>query len=63
MAQEHPDMLLLTILIIVGVVVGIILLVCLDKFADWLMATDVPYPIAIMLFTYVLGMLLFHRHD
>lgn len=56
-------MLLLTVLIIVGVVVGIILLVCLDKFADWLMATDVPYPIAIMLFTYVLGMLLFHRHD
>lgn len=63
MAQEHPDMLLLTVLIVVVVVGGIILLVCLNKFGDWLMTTDVLSPSLIMLCTYLACMFLFHRHD
>ncbi|MCP1203769.1 MULTISPECIES: hypothetical protein [Acetobacter] len=56
-------MLLLTVLIVVVVVGGIILLVCLNKFGDWLMTTDVLSPSLIMLCTYLACMFLFHRHD
>ncbi|GAL98797.1 hypothetical protein AA0312_0505 [Acetobacter tropicalis NRIC 0312] len=63
MAQEHPDMLLLTALVFVGVVGGILLLVYLNKICDWLVTRDVLSPSLIMLCTYLACMFLFHRHD
>ncbi|GBO81838.1 hypothetical protein AA0242T_2540 [Acetobacter aceti NRIC 0242] len=63
MAQEHPDMLLLTALVFGVVVGGIILLVYLNKFGDWLVTSDVLSPSLIMICSYLACMFLFHRHD
>ncbi|WP_197463950.1 hypothetical protein [Acetobacter cerevisiae] len=56
-------MLLLTALVFVVVVGGIILLVYLNKFGDWLVTSDVLSPSLIMLCTCLACMFLFHRHD
>ncbi|BCI68729.1 hypothetical protein AAJCM20276_33530 [Acetobacter aceti] len=56
-------MLLLTALVFGVVVGGIILLVYLNKFGDWLVTSDVLSPSLIMLCTYLACMFLFHRHD